>query len=739
MKVSELRAHRRAFLDKYYPYKREYFSRFNYSLLNNVMYLGRPGRGPKSTYNDCIIMIDTETSKEHENKRDKKGKLIPVRNFVCAWTITINCFDRNLVTLYGENPVNLSLCIDRILEYLQGDRTIMYVHNLSYDWVFIRRFLFTRFGYPVKQLNTKSHYPIRIEFENGLILKDSLILSQRSLDKWAKDLNVEHQKAVGFWDYNKIRDQKGKFTEDELTYIEHDTLAGVECIQATMKALGKKIHTMPYTATGIPREEVRKRGKSERAHDRFLRQALDFDQYMEMLNVFHGGYTHANRWYIGDTIKGEIDCYDFASSYPFCMLAHKFPMEKFTPAKDCKPEKILNKMDTYAFYFKFIAYKIQLKEYEYPMPALQSSKAVKSLNAIYDNGRILQADYIEIWLTEQDLDIICRQYEYADAICCHVQFAYKDYLPKWFRDYIFECFTQKTMLKGGDPVLYAIYKAKVNCLYGMCVQRSINDDIIEDYETGEYFNADMELSLEDLDEKQRKDYERYIKSHNSVLPYQWGVWVTAYAMYNLFDLGACFDTWYYSDTDSVYGSGIDQDKLDAYNQRCRDLLTAAGYGPVHHNGRDYWLGVAELDGHYTEFRTLGAKRYAKRDDKGVLRIPAAVIPENSDRCKKLYTKRYDKRKLRGTLHITVAGVPKKGAACLKNDINNFKAGFVFPGTQTGKLTHTYLYDDIQIKDSIMYGDSVDLTPCDYLLDAVNTVDWERFEYEEIDIQIYEEE
>ena len=101
--------------------------------------------------------------------------------------------------------------------------------------------------------------------------------------------------------------------------------------------------------------------------------------------------------------------------------------------------------------------------------------------------------------------------------------------------------------------------------------------------------------------------------------------------------------------------------MSAYNQLCKDKLTANGYGAVEHNDREYWLGVAEFDGEYTEFKVMGAKRYCGRAVKD------------------------------GELHITVAGVPKSGYKCLNNDISNFTKGMVFDGTTTGKLTHTYSY------------------------------------------------
>jgi hypothetical protein len=67
--------------------------------------------------------------------------------------------------------------------------------------------------------------------------------------------------------------------------------------------------------------------------------------------------------------------------------------------------------------------------------------------------------------------------------------------------------------------------------------------------------------------------------------------------------------------------------------------------------------VAEFDGKYSEFVTLGSKRYCYRED--------------------------------GQLHITVAGVPKIGVAELQDDIKNFRKDMIFKNTN--KQAATYIY------------------------------------------------
>lgn len=714
MTAAEVYDKRKAFLNRFFPYVFVHYSLYNYGILRNIMTVRRAGAGSNSSYNRAIIMLDTETSKKDPSIRGE--------NHIVAWTISIRAFDRNICTLWGHKPSTLVETLKKIHNSMDGDNTIFYCHNFAYDYLFLRKFLYRELGHPVKQLNTKPHYPVNLVWSNGIQIRDSLILAQRSLDKWAKDLQVDHQKAVGKWDYDKVRSQKEVFTQDELEYIEHDTLAGVECIDKTMKALGKHIYAIPFTATGIPREETRKRGKENRAHDQA--EKIIPETYAEQLIlelIYHGGFTHANRHYINVTFRAKkgtdgqwivdtlIICYDFASSYPYQLLTNKFPCEKFTPYKDCSPDFILSKSEDYAFTFKLIMLDVRLKDDFIPMPVLQYSKCVKTVNPILDNGRILAAKYIEIWVNEEDLSIIWEQYKaLGGAICTNVQFAVKDYLPRWFTDYVYELFEAKCKLKGGDPVLYALAKAKLNSLYGLCVQRPVRCNLVEDFITGEYIEEDADMEAL---------FTKYRKKKTTILPYSNGIWVTSGAMKNLFKLGSCIKPaeeggcWIYSDTDSVYATGWDESKLDAFNKEIKQKLLDRGYGPVVVNNKEYWLGVAEKDNIYTEYKVEGAKRYCGR--------------ALSD----------------GELHITVAGVPKKGAECLKDDIENFAPGLIFDGKTTGKKTHTYFYvDDIYLdKEGNETADSIDLSKCDYLLSSVDTVDWERIFTEEIQIQVYGEE
>ena len=723
---------RREYIKNKIPYSMTRWDSFDYTHLENCISVRKKaGRGQNVSYNDIIIMADTETSKGHENtfKYEEKEingcvvklkKYNPVANYIVAWTISLRAYDTNIVTLYGSRPADFIECLKCLRQSLRGDEIYIYWHNMSYDWVFVRKHMFRTLGHPEHQLNTKSHNPIYVKFANGIVFKDSLILAQRKLEKWADDLDVEHKKAVGKWDYNKIRTQDGNFTPDELTYIENDTLAGVECIDATMKALNKHIYSMPFTATGIPREECRKIAKKNNGRQTFLSMVLNYEQYIQAIRVYHGGYTHANRYVIDKLIIG-VACYDFSSSYPFCMVSEKYPIERFNDYEDCSLDDICDMGDKYAFMFKLILVNPRLKDAHNPMPALQYSKCTSCINPVVDNGRILAADYVEIYLNEIDGEIIRDTYHYDKHICTSVVYATKDYLPRWFTDYVYSLYEAKCKLKNGDPVLYSIAKSKLNSLYGMCCQKSIKENLVEDYVTGDY---EVQATLNENGEPMTDEdlYNKFVNNNNSILPYQWGIYVTSYAMRNLFTLAKCCvdsDGWShfcYSDTDSVYSDYWNEDLLNEYNENALAKLQANGYEPVEVDGERFILGVAEFDGHYSEFKVTGAKRYCCRYSNDLR----------------------NKAKNRGKLKITVAGVPKDAVKCLNDDINLFTDGFIFHGEDTGKLTHHYIIaDSIYNENGIEYGDSVDLTPCDYLLSSIEVLDIEDMLTEEIEVQIYD--
>ena len=721
MRYSDIEARAFRKISGMLQYKYCYYLEFDFNILKYILKRKKNGSRSDITYSESYIMIDTETSKDHPTEYDKDGKAINQVNHICAWTISIRAFHFNICTLRGSRPSELVHCLKLIRDNINADVIFMFIHNLPYDWMFLRRFLLNEFGIPKKQLNIRSHYPITIQFNNGIILRDSLILAGVSLERWSDNLQIEHRKAVGSWNYNLIRNQNDELSDEELHYIEFDTLAGVECLNKLADNLKDTVVSLPFTSTGIVRRRIRKIGRKKYAKQLFNKQLLTPEEGQIMEKVFHGGFTHSNRAVVGWLRdKYKTKCSDFKSSYPFCMLTGKAPNEAFYHLSGAlDPADILKQSDDRAFIFKLVMVKPTLKDRLYPMPALQFYKCESSINAIVDNGRILSADYVEIYLTEIDLKIIDKIYKWDEAYCTDIMTATKDYLPKWFRDEVYAIFTEKCELeykikvlkdKDTDVSLYNIKKAQLNSLYGMSVTKPCKPEITELYEddlkhemiSGDYY-------LEKFDYK--KEFEKYNKNRNNILPYVYGVYTTAYAMLHLFELSECINDpdhhWLYSDTESIYSDNWNDDAIAAYNEKVKAELIKSGYGPVKIKDKEYWLGVADPDGEYDKFITQGAKRYAVQNGKKI--------------------------------KITVSGVPKKAGACCLRSIEDFREGFIFYGQGTGKSRHTYIYNDIFIDDKgNECADSIDLNDDDYTLSAVDKMSFQDLFMEEVDIDFYED-
>lgn len=765
-----------------YEYTRAYWSDWDYQILrNHIQTRKKRGRSDSMSWNDIIIMADTETSKSPEAVTDqiispdydlmaqelitpvdvsvsdlknipdykhyirscpltiKKGAIpltfiweewsarypwifpadithpadmvqhitdyynaikpqpyVALENHVCLWTVSLRAYHHNIVTLYGYKPTDMITCITRIHDTLPGQRTVLYFHNLSYDYCFLRQYMFKEWGTPAKELATKPHYPIWLKFENEINIKDSLILFQRSLEKAGKDFGVEHAKAVGKWDYDIIRNQDYNYSDDELTYAEYDTLCGVECLDVFMANLGKDITSIPYTSTGIIRNDTRVIGKAHNAHEQFTRICIDdVELLLKAQRIFSGGYTHANRYIIGNIIKGNIIPLDFASKYPYIICAGKMPMERYTHLKGSYTKEQILKwyQKDYSVLMTVKLTNVHLKNAKMPMPYIQQAgeRVSEIVNGIFDNGRVLDCQSITMEITEIDLFMIDRYYTADEWYITDVYIAVKDYLPRWFTDYVFNLYVEKCKLKGGDKVLYDISKTRVNGCFGLCSQHPVPDEIKEDYNTGEYYQD--KRTMTDL----KNEYEKYINRKNSILPYQWGIYICALARLDLFMLGECAGRWLYSDTDSVYGMDWNMEKVEAFNNQSLQRLHDNNYDIVTVNGKRYQLGKAEIDyaAGYSEFITTGAKRYATR---------AADT---------------------GELKLTVAGVPKKtGVKCLHNDLRNFKKGLVFDGRITGKKLHTFIMEDMHVdKWGNEVADSIDLSPNDYTLGSTDEWEW----------------
>lgn len=112
-------------LQALHPYQRIYWDQFNFDVLDLIRTVNRPSKNKKKTsYNDIIMMFDTESSKDHKPKNRKDI----CENHLVVWTLSIRAYHTNIVTLYGRRPDELAMCIKRIHASMHGDISVFYCH-----------------------------------------------------------------------------------------------------------------------------------------------------------------------------------------------------------------------------------------------------------------------------------------------------------------------------------------------------------------------------------------------------------------------------------------------------------------------------------------------------------------------------------------------------------------------------------------------------------------------------------
>lgn len=524
-----------------------------------------------------------------------------------------------------------------------SSKCIIWVHNLAYEFMFLSNFLewgeiFARSPHkPIKAVPKKYS---NIEF------RCTYMLTRLSLDTWGKQLGV--LKATGDLDYELLRTPLTPLTEEELHYCEQDCKVVEAGIQYYIKRYGAQ-RNIPLTQTGTVRLEVKNRLMADKKYVGFIKKLVPKHarEYKMLQRIFAGGYTHANRWYAGEVIRDLIEHYDFASSYPTVMLCKKYPMTKWVYTGEHEmPDE--NRFEDFAYIFHLSFNQLNTTSLN---TYIQASKA-SCKKGKYDNGRVLSADELDIWCTEQDFITIKNNYEWASMEVLEMYESRKDYLPKPLLEYILELYAYKTELKdvAGKEDLYMQSKQYINSLFGMSVTAIVQSDI--KFENDEW---KVEQLTEEIVNKKLDSLRKYDPNDKRYfLSYSWGCWVTAYARRNLWEcIERCDEKLLYCDTDSIFVLG--KHDFSWYNEKVTEEIRKAceinnldfsKTRPKTPQGKEKPLGVFTKEEDCIEFITLGAKRYVER---------------RSD----------------GKLYLTVSGINKEAVELLHDKIENFKDGFVF--------------------------------------------------------------
>ena len=526
---------------------------------------------------------------------------------------------------YGEDVVigRTWFAYEYLLEQLRAyllklnARLIVWVANLGHEF----SFLGMRYHWD-KVFAKESHQPLlavngRIEYREALSIS-----GQGGLANLAKNY-TKTQKAVGDLDYTIMRNSQTPITDQEMHYICNDVLILSEWGEYIFREYSDNKKQIPMTSTGIVRNSI-KAAAYATGHIKEITDAIkeiypNRETYnFIMMWLFRGGYTHANAWWVlvvWDNVIGA----DYTSSYPSVMLCdgYYYPKSEFIPFRLQTDGKQITDpvIDQQCVWFVAIFKGIRRKT----MHTVESQhKIISYEGARFDNGRLVAADRIRVALTEIDYQIYCMFYDWEEIEIQRAFKAVRGTLPEYVLKPLREAYQTKARLKkwakkrGINPDTIPEYrnaKATINSYYGVMVQRLCFTEYEFDENTGKW-----------SEHESKKTYRQMI-AHALLSPY-WGIYVTAWARYNLLSTVAALDPdesgnlVIYCDTDSIYGEDCPRFRavVAAYNERQaeKNRKLPEEFADI---GCFDWIGADDQGepAHY-KFKTLGAKRYIKYHD-----------------------------------------------------------------------------------------------------------------------------
>ena len=634
--------------------------------------------------------FDIEVSSFYQGEKKPENK----RGIMYIWQFGIF----NLVTIgrtWKEFEVLISM-VQKILSLDENRRLVVYVHNLPYEFQFIRKHFDWEEVFILTERKPVYATTGGIEFRCSLKLAGG-----KALANVAKDLQkYKVEKAVGNLDYEQIRTPLTPLTEKELLYCENDIRVILCYIQEKIEQDGD-ITKIPLTNTGYVRNYCRKECYSRWKPYRKVMESLtlEADEYSQLKRAFQGGFTHANAHYVGKVLD-KVGSHDFTSSYPAVMVLEKFPMAKAEYISNgINESELMELLITSCCLFDIEIWGLMPKLFhEHP---ISRYKCPVCENAIVDNGRIVMAEHIITTITEQDFFVYTEFYTWDRIEIKNLRTYQKNYLPKNFGQSVLNLYKKKTVLKDveGEEINYMISKNMINAAYGMMVTDPIRDELM--YSDDTFYTIPKNIA---------EGIDRYNTNIRRFLFYPWGVWVTAYARANLFsgiiEMG---DDYVYSDTDSIKSINTErhEDYFNSYNAQILQKIEIASqyhnldkslFAPYTKKGKQKIIGVWDDEGVYDKFKTLGAKRYLTM--KGVQSTEPKYM-------------------------ITLAGSNKKKTmeylVGTGNPFGNFTDGLSIPPENSGRLILSYI-------DNETVGTVVDMFGVPYEYHELSSIHMEKSEY-----------
>lgn len=550
-------------------------------------------------YKDVLITFDIETTrltgKDHGAFGGNDGR--NEQSIVYLWALH---FHKHF-TVLGRTLEEFRHVLGEMCKELVDQWAVIYVHNLSYEFQFLRG-IYDFAEDEVFALDSRK--VLKCDMFGKIEFRCSYIHSNMSLAEYTKKMKVEHVKMSGEeFDYTVTRYPWTDIADKEYKYMLHDVWGLAEALEVEMSVDGDNLYTIPLTSTGYVRRDVKK--AMQKAAHIWIKDVLpDFEVFQMLREAFRGGDTHANRYYSGRVLE-NVKSADRSSSYPDVQCNNMFPMGRWTREKEPSLEWVLYLLSVRrkAAVMRISITDVKLRNIYDGCPYISKDKCRRVLKGSFDNGRVLEAEYLECTVTDIDLKIILDQYS-GDIRIYDIAYTRYGYLPEELRKVDLSYYAAKTELKdvAGQEVYYVKAKNKLNSVYGMSAQNPAKQSV--KFKDGEWV-PDATPPEELLSESYK----------HAFMTYAWGVWTTAWARWHLRQgINLAGENFVYCDTDSVKYLG-DIDWTEYNNARIEASKKSGAFATDPH-GVTHYMGVFEMEKSYATFATLGAKKYAYTYEPG---------------------------------------------------------------------------------------------------------------------------
>lgn len=463
-----------------------------------------------------------------------------------------------------------------------------YFHNLKYDGEYIVSWLFNNgYKYDDKGKKEKSFSVVisdtgiwyKIQITHKVLNKryirtniyDSLKKLPLKVSQIAKAFNLEE--AKGSIDYDMYRPVGYELTPEEQEYIKNDCIIVAKALYMQFE---KGLEKMTIGSDALTNFKFEIGGKKA---FKYLYPVLPLEVDNDFRKAYKGGFTMVNPRYQNKELSGIS--FDVNSLYPSVMYGNMGSLPYGIPKRF---EGKYKNDSNYPLYIQKLSCSFKIKPNMIPTIQLKGNLGFVPTEYVTDSKGI-----VDLTLTNVDLELLFKHYnvDYIEYVGGY-KFKATDSI---FRGYIDYWADVKAKSTGGARQLA---KLMLNSLYGKFATNPKKQNKIPTMVEGE-----VKLELQE-------------PTFDDPVYTALGAFITARARaYTITNSQALYEHWVYSDTDSMYLTGITEEE-------------ASKYIDIHPTK----LGAWKLEHHFIRGKWLRPKTYILKSVEDGLSIVCAGMPDS---------------------------------------------------------------------------------------------------------------